>query len=222
MAILIVEAEEIRCCNAQRFLQRAGYQTDVAPTLAIAKSKLASRHYEFVLLAQTLPDGDGLVLLHDAVRRNTYSSSFILLTAAGDVEARLRGFAAGADDCLTRSVSLVELERRLRTIRRQRFGYQRPKISFGKGFVLDLAGRLLRYNAHEVYLSRAQFDLVHHLLRRRGQAVSRRELGAHLGKGTEASNYIDVHVRNVRKALAQYAPPDFLQTVRGIGYLMAA
>ncbi|MBO2010101.1 response regulator transcription factor [Hymenobacter negativus] len=221
MAILIVEAEETRLYSTQRFLHRAGYQTDAAPTLTIAEGKLASRHYEFVLLAQALPDGDGLTLLQDAMRREDHSSSFIL-TDASDVDARLRGFAAGADDCLARSVSLIELERRLRTIRRQRFGHQRPKISFGKGFVLDLAGRLLRYGPQEVYLSRAQFDLVHHLLRRRGQAVTREELGAHLGKGTEASNYIDVHVRNVRKALARHAPPDFLQTVRGIGYLMAA
>jgi DNA-binding response OmpR family regulator len=221
MAILIVEAEETRLYGTQRFLQRAGYQTDVAPTLAIAETKLAGRHYEFVLFAQALPDGDGLALLQDAVRRDDYSSSFIL-TDASQVAARLRGFAAGADDCLPRSVSLIELERRLRTIRRQRFGHQRPKISFGKGFVLDLAGRLLRYDSQDVYLSRAQFDLLHHLLRRRGQAVTREELGAQLGKGTEASNYIDVHVKNVRKALARHAPPDFLQTVRGIGYLMAA
>lgn len=221
MDILLVEADETRLYGMQCFLQRAGYPTDVATSLATAETRLASRHYEFVLLAQALPDGDGLALLHDAMRRDDYSSSFIL-TDASQVEARLRGFAAGADDCLPRSVSLIELEQRLRTIRRQRFGHQRPKISFGEGFVLDLAGRLLRYGPQEVYLSRAQFDLVLHLLRRRGQPVSREELGTHLGKGTEASNYIDVHVKNVRKALARHAPPDFLQTVRGIGYLLAA
>jgi DNA-binding response OmpR family regulator len=222
MAILIVEAEAVRCRTMQQFLERTGYAVDTAPTLAAAATCLTNRHYEYVLLAQTLPDGDGLALLHDAAHRASYAASFILFTATTDLAARLRGFAAGADDCLSQSVSLVELERRLRTIRRQRFGQQRPKISFGKGFMLDLAGRLLRYGPHAVHLSRAQFDLLHHLLRHRGKAVSREQLSAHLGNGTTASNYIDVHVKNVRKALAQYAPPDFLQTVRGIGYLMAA
>jgi two-component system OmpR family response regulator len=221
MQTLIVEAEEARYHPMQRFLQRAGYAVDVVPTLAAASARLASCRYEFVLLAQALPDGEGLTLLHEARQRDDYATSFILLMATADVEDRLRGFAAGADDCLVHSVSLVELERRMRVILRQRYGLQRPKISFGKGFVLDLAGRLLRHGPHPVYLSRAQFDLLHHLLRHRGRTVSREQLGAHIGKGTEGSNFIDVHIRNVRKALAPYAAPDFLKTVRGIGYQAA-
>jgi DNA-binding response OmpR family regulator len=59
------------------------------------------------------------------------------------------------------------------------------------------------------------------VLRHRGRPLTREQLGAHIGKGTEGSNYIDVHIMNVRKALARFAPSDFLQTVRGIGYQAA-
>ncbi|MGY3090761.1 DNA-binding response OmpR family regulator [Hymenobacter sp. UYAg731] len=221
MAILIIEAEEQRRNSVQRFLQRAGYVTDLAPTLAAAAAKLAARHYEFVLLAQTLPDGEGLTLLHEARRRSYQAAAFILLMATDAVDDRLRGFAAGADDCLARSTTLLELERRLRSIARQRFGRPRPRICFGAGFELDLAGRRLRHGPDAVDLSRSQFDLLHHLLRHRGRPLTREQLGAHIGKGAEGSNYIDVHIRNVRKALARFAPPDFLQTVRGIGYQAA-
>ncbi|MCI1188658.1 response regulator transcription factor [Hymenobacter sp. DH14] len=220
MAILIIEADEKRRAAAQRFLQRAGYVTDLAPTLAAATARLAARSYEFVLLAQLLPDGDGLTLLYEAQRRGS-RAAFVLLMATDAVQDRLHGFAAGADDCVARSTTLLELERRLRSIARQRFGRPRPRIRFGAGFELDLAGRQLRHGRNAVDLSRSQFDLLHHLLRHRGRPLTREQLGAHIGRGHEGSNFIDVHIMNVRKALARFAPPDFLQTVRGIGYQAA-
>ena len=221
MAILIIEADDKRRTSLQRFLRRAGYLTNLAASLAVAKARLAARRYEFVLLAQTLPDGDGLSLLYDAQRRGTVSAAFVLLMATDAVQDRLQGFAAGADDCMARSTTLLELERRLRSIARQRFGRPRPRICFGEGFELDLAARRLRHGSEAVDLSRSQFDLLHHLLRHRGQPLTREQLGAHIGKCSEGSNYIDVHIMNVRKALARFAPPDFLQTVRGIGYQAA-
>jgi len=221
MAILLIDPNTGRREATQRFLQRAGYSVDAIFTAAIARERLASRHYEFVLLAQWLPDGDGIALLRETVGRGNRTSAFILLTGSEDVEDRLRGFAAGADDCLAASVTLVELEQRLRIIARQRFGRPRPRIAFGAGFELDLAGRLLRHGSHAVSLSRAQFDLLHHLLRHRGQVLTRQQLGAHIGRADEGSNFIDVHIKNVRKALAQFAPPDFLRTVRGLGYQAA-
>lgn len=220
MVILIVQNDDARRRLTQRFLQRAGYQVDTAATLAAGRHWLATRRYTFALVARTVADGEGLALVHEAGRRDDYSTSFIL-TGADDVADRLRGFAGGADDCLPGSVHLLELERRLRTITRQRFGRPRPRIRFGAGFELDLAGRRLRHGPHAVDLSRAQFDLLHHLLLHRGQPLTREQLGARVGKGTEGSNFIDVHIRNVRKALARFAPPDFLQTVRGVGYQAA-
>jgi DNA-binding response OmpR family regulator len=220
MAILLIEADEKRHRPLQRYLQRAGYATDLAPTLAAGTARLAARRYEFVLLAQTLPDGDGLVLLYEAQRRGA-REAFVLLMDTDAVQGRLHGFAAGADDCLARSTTLLELERRLRSIARQRFGRPRPRIRFGEGFELDLAARRLCHGPNAVGLSRSQFDLLHHLLRHRGRPLTREQLGAHIGRGHEGSNFIDVHIMNVRKALARFAPPDFLQTVRGIGYQAA-
>jgi DNA-binding response OmpR family regulator len=221
MAILLIDPNDGQRAPTQRFLQRVGYSVDAAADAATARERMAGRHYEFVVLTQHLPDGDGLALLRESIRRGKRASAFILLTGTEEVEDRLRGFDAGADDCLAASVSLEELEQRLRIITRQRFGLPRPRIHFGAGFELDLAGRLLRHGPHAVDMSRAQFDLLHHLLRHRGQVLTRQQLGAHIGRLDEGSNFIDVHIKNVRKVLAQFAPPDFLRTVRGIGYQAA-
>jgi DNA-binding response OmpR family regulator len=143
-----------------------------------ATARLAACHYEFVLLAQTLPDGHGLTLLYEAQRRGS-QAAFILMMATDAVQDRLHGFAAGADNCVARSTTLLELERRLRSIARQRRGPAPRAISFGAGFVLDLAGRRLRHGPDEVDLSRSQFDLLHHLLRHRGRPLTRQQLSAH-------------------------------------------
>ena len=225
MQVLIVDATAGRRQALRHFLQRARYVVELAATHAAAAERLAGRRYDFVLLAQTLPDGDGLALLSQAMQGPNHAASFVLFTASAAVEDRLRGFALGADDCLAPPVYLPELERRLRVIARQRFGLQRPVISFGAGFVMDLGARTVRYGPRAVHVSRKQFDLLHYLLCNRGRALTRRQLGAHLADesatATEASNYIDVQIMNVRRALATCAPADFLQTVRGVGYRAA-
>lgn len=226
MHILLIESEDIQRNQLRKYLLRAHYFVDQAQTYAAAASQLALREYDFILLAQELPDGDGLDLLRAAMLRPDQPASFIVLTASLALEDRLRCFDAGADDCLAKSVALPELERRMQAIMRRRFGLKGSEITFGAGFVMDPAARTLRYGQRRVPLSCKQFDLLHYLLLHRGHPLTRLQLGAHLWgetrAGQRASNYIDVHIKNVRKVLAGFATPDFLETVHSIGYRMAA
>jgi DNA-binding response OmpR family regulator len=225
MDVLLVEPDATRRQELHAFLRLAQYRVGVTTTLAEAAARLATQAYDFVLLAQALPDGDGLRLLPLANRHGQRPTSCVVFTATTDVEDRLRGFALGADECLAPPVSLAELERRMRVIVRQRVGRKRPVIHFGAGFVLDLAARSLRHDNQPVHLSRKQFDVLHYLLRHRGQVLTREQLGAHIGRQPadyqESSNFIDVHIMNVRRALAPYAPTHFLETVNGVGYRAA-
>ena len=226
MYVLVVEPEDFQRDKLSRYLRQARYFVDAVPTHAAAVGKLAQREYDFVLLTQQLPDGNGLDLLRETALHPDQPASFIFLTASTAVEDRLLGFDLGADDCLPRTVALPELERRMQAIVRRRFGLKGPEISFGAGFVMDPAARILRYGPRVVPLSCKQFDLLHYLLLHRGQPLTRQQLGTHLWgvatAGQRASNYIDVHIKNVRKALASFAPPDFLETVHSIGYRVAA
>lgn len=226
MYILLVEPEISQCLKLSRYLQQARYLVDSVPTYAAALGKLGQHNYDFVLLAQELPDGNGLDLLREAGLNINQMASFIILTASTANEICLRSFDLGADDCLPKTVALPELERRMQAIQRRRYGLKGPKISFGMGFVLDAAARTLYYGPRAVPLSRKQFDLLHFMLLHRGQPLTRQQLGGHLwgdnAANQRASNYIDVHIKNVRKALASFASPDFLETVHSIGYRMAA
>lgn len=222
MTALIVEAEDALRQALNQYLQRAGYGVETAKTYAVAAAKLARSRYDFVLVAQTLPDGDGLDLLGTATRHEEPPASFIVFTASAAVEDRVRGLDLGADDCLAKPFALAELEHRMRNIARHRFGRLRPAIRFGPGFVLDAGAHILRHGPHTVYLSRSQFELLHYLLRHRGRALTRQQLATHIGRPaaswSESSNFIDVHIMNLRKALARFASASCVETINGVGY----
>ena len=226
MRVLVIHPEEVLGQQLHRFLQQAHYLVDYAGTHAAAVERLARYEYDFVLLAAELPDADGLALLRAAVLDPLQPASFIVLTAPAAVGTRLKAFDLGADDCLPNNVLLPELERRIQAIARRRFRLKDPKFRFGGGFVLDPGARTLRHDVYPVPLTSKQFDLLHYLLLHRGYPLTRQQLGAHVwgnnAASQRASNYIDVHIKNLRRALASFAPSDFLETVHSIGYRMAA
>ncbi|RYU80515.1 response regulator transcription factor [Hymenobacter persicinus] len=225
MHVLIVEDEKSLHQEVRQFLTQAQYLVDSAYTRAEASEKIFVNGYDFVLLDLGLPDGDGLSLLREAKENERQEASFIILTARGALDDRIKGLDLGADDYLPKPFSLLELLSRMQAITRRKFGLKRQEIPFGRGFQLDVTGRVLRHEGQEVTLTKKEFDLLHYLLLHKNRVLTRLQLGEHLWgnvlEDDSDSNYIDVHIKNIRKKLGQYAPTDFLETVRGIGYRVA-
>ncbi len=228
MHVLLVEDEKALHQEMRKFLTQAQYLVDSAYTYAEGHEKLFVNSYDFVLLDLGLPGGDGLDLLREVKASEKSEASFIVLTARGALNDRIRGLDLGADDYLPKPFSLLELTSRMQAITRRKFGLKRAEISFGDGFVLDLTARTLRHGSTpdapgpEVPVTKKEFDLLHYLLLHRGRVLTRLQLGEHLwGNVLEDdadSNYIDVHIKNVRKKLNEFGSADFIETVRGIGY----
>ena len=225
MHVLLIEDEKSLHQEMRQFLVQAQYLVDSAFTYAEASEKLYVSSYDFVLLDLGLPGGDGLDLLREARLNESQEASFIILTARGALDDRIRGLDLGADDYLPKPFSLLELTSRMQAITRRKFNLKRPEISFGQGFGMDPNARIVRYDGQEVPLTKKEFDLLHYLLLHRGRVLTRLQLGEHLWgnvlEDDSDSNYIDVHIKNVRKKLVQFSPADFLETVRGIGYRAA-
>ena len=222
MYVLIVEDEKSLHKEVRQFLTEAQYICDSATTYAEASEKIFVNSYDFVLLDLGLPGGDGLDLLREAKRNERQEASFIILTARGAIDDRIKGLDLGADDYLPKPFSLLELLSRMQAITRLKFGLKRQEMDFGQGFHLDVTGRTLHHDGQEVTLTKKEFDLLHYLLLHKNRVLTRLQLGEHLWgnvlEDDSDSNYIDVHIKNVRKKLSQFASVDFLETVRGIGY----
>jgi DNA-binding response OmpR family regulator len=220
MRMLLVEDEKSLAVEIKSFLEAEGDICDISSTLSDASENLAVNPYDFVLLDLGLPDGDGLELLEDIAEYQD-RTSVIILTARSEVDDKVKGLQLGADDYLAKPFSLVELKARMQAILRRKSGWNRDLISIGS-FEMDLNSKSIFYQKEEINLTKKEFTLLHFMVVNKNRVLNRFQLAEHLwGDHLEddyQSNYIDVHIKNIRKKLGQFETTDWLETVRGLGY----
>lgn len=220
MKVLIIEDEKAMATEMQVFLEKAHYRCDLAHTARLGLEKMEEYQYDFILLDLGLPDKDGLVLLQEA-RKDYPQTSYIILTARGQLEDRIKGLQAGADDYLPKPFSLLELLARMQAISRRKFGLTDNEILL-EDFTVDLQKRSIFFEKQEISLSRREFDLLSYMLLHKNRPLTRMQLSEHiwgdLADDDYDSNYIDVHIKNIRKKLSAFASVEWLQTIRHVGY----
>jgi len=220
MRILIVEDEKSLAEEITLFLRHEQYNCDIAFNGRDASELLAVNLYDFVLLDIGLPDYNGLDLIKEAKQYNS-EAYFIVITARGELDDKLKGFNSGADDYLAKPFSILELHSRLQAFTRRKFGQSSSIIKFGD-FALDINKLQLLYLETSVNLTKKEYDLLSYLVLNKGRVLDRLQLVEHIwGSFYEDdfdSNYIDVHIKNIRKKLGEFDPANFIKTVRGLGY----
>jgi len=127
----------------------------------------------------------------------------------------------GADDYLAKPFSLSELYARMIAIIRRKNKLIKNNINVN-GFVLDILNKTLSFNNQRINLTRKEFEIFYYLFLNKNRVVSRMNLTEHVrGDILEIntdSNFVDVHVKNLRKKLSQHNKLDWFETVRSIGY----
>jgi DNA-binding response OmpR family regulator len=220
MNVLIVEDERSLSHEMEIYLTGQNYNCDVAFNGKSAQDKIHTNSYDFVLLDLGLPDMDGLDLLKEA-RKNGSEAAFIILTARGEVEDKIAGLDLGADDYIPKPFSLAELQSRMQAILRRKHGLKSNTMKLAD-FDMDISNRTVHFNETIINLTKKEFDLFHYLGLHKNRVLTRMQLTEHIwGDVLEddyESNYIDVHVKNLRKKLSAHAPIDWFETVRGVGY----
>lgn len=220
MTILIVEDEAQLAREMESFLMSEGFTCRIVGTGAKALEEIFVNAYDFVLLDLGLPDMDGLNVLKEAKDENA-EAAFIILTARGETDDKVKGLDAGADDYLAKPFSLMELLSRIHAITRRKHGLQKNILKL-HDFEMDIQNRTILHQGTAINLTKKEFDLLHYLVLHKNKVLTRMQLTEHIwGEILEDdydSNYIDVHIKNLRKKLAAYADIDWLTTVRGIGY----
>ena len=220
MNILIVEDNRELAVEVYDFLCNAGYLCKIAHTCADALEEFNSNDYDAMLLDLGLPDGDGFEVLQ-TVRKTKSKMAVIVLTARGELDDRINGLHLGADDYLTKPFALTELSARLFAVIRRIHGFTLNNLSIN-GFVLQLQDYKVSFNEQPINLTKKEFDIFQYLVLNKNRVITRLQLTEHIwGDILEVnsdSNFIDVHVRNLRKKLDKHAPIDWFETVRNVGY----
>jgi DNA-binding response OmpR family regulator len=220
MNVLIVEDERSLAREIADFLKSENFLCDIANTGTEASEKIAINLYDFVLLDLGLPDYNGLDILKEAKKINS-EASFIIITARGAVEDKVKGLDLGADDYLAKPFALIELLSRINAVARRKFNVTSPDVILGD-FTMQVQARKLICKETEVDLTKKEYALLQYLVLNSDKVLTRQQLYEHIWGNIlddqYDSNFIDVHIKNLRKKLNECAQTPWLETVRGIGY----
>ena len=220
MNLLIVEDEIPLSREIRLFLEKEGFVCDEAHTGRIASDKIFSNEYDLILLDLGLPDYEGLDLLNESIK-NKSTASVIILSARTAIEDKIKGLDLGADDYLSKPFSMVELKSRILAVTRRKHGLKGNIIRI-RELVVDLDKRKAFYKNNEINLTKKEYDIFSFLILNKNKVTTRLQISEHIWgdifEENYNSNYIDVHIKNIRRKLAEFLDYEFLETVRGIGF----
>ena len=220
MNILVVEDHAELSAEITDYLSKNGYVCKWAQTCEDALEEVSVNSFDAMLLDLGLPDGSGFDILK-AVRKKQSEMAIIIITARGEVDDRVNGLQLGADDYLTKPFALTELVARLYAIVRRMHGFVVNELEL-HGFTLQLQDYKVTFKEVLVPLTKKQFDIFQYLVLNKNRVITRLQLTEHIwGDILEVnsdSNFIDVHVRNLRKKLDKHTSLEWFETVRNVGY----
>lgn len=218
--VLIVEDEENMVSFIQMELKYEGYEVDVADNGRLAVSMALENNYDIILLDLMLPGINGLEVCRRI--RKEKDTPIIMLTARDSVMDKVTGLQTGADDYLAKPFAIEELLARMEVIlRRVKKSNKESEIKF-KDITLDIEGRIVKKNDEIIELTNTEFQLLLSFMRNKNRVLTREVLlNSVWGYNSEAeTNIVDVYVRYVRNKLDKLDKEKYIQTVRGVGYVM--
>jgi len=220
MRVLVVEDEKKTASFIRKALQAEGFAVDVCGNGDDALAAAAATPFDALVLDIMLPGRDGLGVLSQ-LRERKNATPVLLLSARGEVNERVAGLNAGADDYLPKPFIIAELVARVRALVR--------RGGDNKSIVLRLADLALDTISHEVKRGNAKIELtvreyrlLEFLLRNTGRICGRMSIiekvwDYDFDPGT---NLVDVYVKRLREKIDDGFEPKLLHTVRGIGYVL--
>ncbi|MEP6817805.1 MAG: response regulator transcription factor [Marmoricola sp.] len=218
MRLLVVEDEPKMAAMLRRGLREEGVFVDLAATCAEGMWLAAEHEYDAVVLDVMLPDGSGVEVCR-RLRAADIWAPVLMLTARGEVEDRVAGLDAGADDYVTKPFAFDELLARIRAVVRRGAG-QRPVVLAVDDLRLDPRSRRVWRGDVEVTLTAQEYTLLLLLARCPDQVLSREQL---LHRAWDLayeqhSNVVDVCIKGLRDRIDRPFGQQSIETVRGIGY----
>jgi len=222
MRILIVEDDTAIAEMTALALEREGFEVEAVADVARARSALAARPPDLMLLDWMLPDQSGLEFARALRRDESFSAvPILMLTARSEEPDKLLGLRT-ADDYITKPFSTRELVARVRAVARRSGTAGGERLTSGN-LVLDTAAHEVKVAGEAVQLAPAEYRLLAFLMRNPGRVFSRRQILDRVW-GQDAfieERTVDVHVRRLRRALEPYGHAERVATVRSAGYRFA-
>jgi len=220
MRILLAEDEPKVAEHVRVGLIAEGYAVDVAADGDEAIWLASENAYDALLLDVTMPHKDGFTVVRH-LRRKQITSPVIFLTARDDVEDKVRGLDAGADDYLTKPFSISELLARLRAVLRRQRPHTATVVRVGD-LELDLIAHDARRAGEQIQLTPREFALLEFLITSSPRPVSKTAIVEHVWDQhfDSETNVVNVYINLLRRKIDRPELPPLIHTVRGVGFAL--
>ncbi|MEJ2657132.1 MAG: response regulator transcription factor [Desulfobacterales bacterium] len=222
MKILVVDDEPDLLEQLQETLANQNYNVDTADDGESALDKLFDNPYDLIILDIMLPKVDGLSILKE-IRKANFKTPVLMLTAKGAVEEKIKGLDYGADDYLAKPFAIAELMARIRSLLRRTSDHRDPLLTISD-VSLNTKTRQITKKGIIVELTPKEFSILEFLLYNKNRAISRFTLAEHVWGDQfdpfTMSNFIDVHIKNLRRKIGDTDPKKIIRTIRGIGFII--
>jgi two-component system OmpR family response regulator len=220
--VLVIEDDQDVADYLNKGLRESDYVVDHATDGKEGMTMAASGDYDVMIIDRMLPGMDGLNIIK-TIRATGNQTPVLILSALGDVDARVEGLRGGGDDYLTKPFSFTELLARLDVLaRRARSGGETETVLKVADLEMDLLARTVKRNGMNIDVQPREFRLLEYLMRHADQVVTRTMLlekvwDYHFDPQT---NVIDVHISRLRSKIDKGFEKPLLQTIRGAGYML--
>jgi len=222
MRVLVVEDEERIAEFVRNGLGEHGYAVDVARDGGEALDWADIADFDIIVLDVMLPVRDGVDVCR-TLRARGLRTPILMLTARDAVEDRVLGLDSGADDYLVKPFAFAELVARLRALTRREPQVRSPVLRLAD-LVLDSTTREVTRGGRLVDVTTKEYTLLEYPMRNPNQALTRTMIAEHVWNYDfdNATNVIDVHIRNLRRKIDDTFPAKLIHTVRGAGYRISS
>jgi DNA-binding response OmpR family regulator len=187
-----------------------------------ALDKLCENPFDLIILDIMMPKMDGFTALRE-MRQIKIDAPVLMLTAKGDSTDKVKGLDLGADDYLNKPFSMDELLARVRALLRRSAGQCQSVLKFGE-LSLDTVNRKVTMGGKFVELTPREFSILEFLLHNKDRVVTRFSLAEHVWGNDfdpfSMSNFMDVHMKNLRHKIGDTGTARIIRTVRGVGYII--
>ncbi|MDF0665534.1 MAG: response regulator transcription factor [Nitrospira sp.] len=222
MRVLVIEDETKVGSFIQRALEEESYAVDLCEDGAKGLEMALAINYDLLVVDVMLPSMSGLDVLKN-IRRERIHTPVLILSAQSQIDQRVKGLDAGADDYLTKPFAIDELLARVRALLR-RGASESPGILQVEDLILNPATRDVTRGGQRIDLTLKEYALLEYLMRHTGRVLTRPMISEHVWNQDfdTFTNVIDVYVNYLRNKIDRGRTKKLIHTIRGSGYMLKA
>jgi DNA-binding response OmpR family regulator len=222
MRILIVEDEESLALRIKTLLESEKYHVETAFNGEDGLELALTEEYDLLILDILLPKISGLQILEE-IRSEKLKTPVLLLTSKNQVEDKVKGLDLGADDYLTKPFAIPELVARVRSLLRRKSEVRSSSIKIGN-IEIDTTTHEVKVSNKLIALTAKEYSILEFLFYNKNRVLSRLSIAEHVWGDNfdifNMTNFVDVHIKNLRKKISSTTEFNPIETVRGVGYIV--